>query len=253
MSTSDILQVERTDPVLTGVPWRARLRAQCREFLLRSWTLRQMHKAVYSHEGALKLAAMLDGAEYAAEHMRNAHASSDRDEILLRGVDQAPHDGLFIEFGVWSGRTVNLIAERINATVHGFDAFEAPPKHWEPGYSRTLFHADGRRASVRPNVTLHLGVLRDTLPGFITKFEEPVALLHINCYLYSSTQLILHHLANHIRPGTVIVFGQYFNYPGWRNHAYRAFQEFVEERSLGYRYLSYNTVGWNVAVQINRQ
>jgi hypothetical protein len=152
--------------------------------------MRQMHKGVYSQEGALKLAAMLDGAEYAAERMRGAHASSDKDEILLRALEQASHNGLFLEFGVWSGRTNNLIAERVNATVHGFDSFQGLPEDWQPGYRRGRFHTNGRLPSVRPNVTLHVGWFHATLPTFTAKYDGPIAFLHVDCDLYSSTKTI---------------------------------------------------------------
>jgi methyltransferase family protein len=250
MSSSDLLQIDKPDAPLLGVRRRTRLRAQLRELLLRSWILRQIHKGVYSHEGALKLGAMLDGAEYAAEHMRGAHASTDKDEILLRALEHAPHDGLFLEFGVWSGRTINLIAERVNATVHGFDSFQGLPEDWQPGYRRGSFHTNGRLPSVRPNVTLHVGWFHETLPSFIAEHCEPIAFLHVDCDLYSSTKTVFQYLADRLRPGSVIVFDEYFNYPGWRNHEYRAFQEVVEEHSLRYSYLGYNTVEWNVAVQI---
>jgi len=209
-----------------------------------------MHKGIYTHEGALRLAAVLDGAEYAAEHMRGALASSDKDEILLRGIDHAPHDGLFLEFGVWSGRTINLIAERVNTIVHGFDSFQGLPEDWQPGYHRGSFDTHGRVPYVRPNVMLHTGWFHETLPEFITKCDTSIAFLHIDCDLYSSTKTVLEYLGDRLRPGSVIVFDEYFNYPGWRNHEYRAFQELQQERSLQYRYLAYNTAEWNVAVQI---
>ncbi len=57
-------------------------------------------------------------------------------------------------------------------------------------------------------------------------------------------------LADGFGPGTVILFDEHFNYPGWRDHEYKAFQEFVASRSLRCRYLAYNTSEWNVAVKI---
>jgi len=49
----------------------------------------------------------------------------------------------------------------------------------------------------------------------------------------------------------VLQFDEYFNYPGWEHHEYKAFQELVEERKLGYKYLGY-TASWAVAVKITR-
>jgi hypothetical protein len=72
----------------------------------------------------------------------------------------------------------------------------------------------------------------------------------VDCDLYSSTKTIFDHLGERLRPGSVIVFDEYFNYVGWREHEYRAFQECVHARSLRYRYVAYNTREYNVAVQI---
>jgi hypothetical protein len=53
-----------------------------------------------------------------------------------------------------------------------------------------------------------------------------------------------------IGPGTVIVFDEYFNYPGWRQHEYKAFQEFIAESGLTYRYLGFAAEKGHVAVII---
>ena len=37
----------------------------------------------------------------------------------------------------------------------------------------------------------------------------------------------------------MIVFDEYFNYPNWRNHEYKAWQEFVSEAGLDYEYLAF--------------
>ena len=40
-------------------------------------------------------------------------------------------------------------------------------------------------------------------------------------------------------PGTVILFDEYFNYPNWEAHEYKAFQEFVAAKAIAYRYLAF--------------
>ena len=40
--------------------------------------------------------------------------------------------------------------------------------------------------------------------------------------------------------GTVIIFNEYFNYPNWRNHEYKAFQEFVKENNVKYDYICFS-------------
>jgi hypothetical protein len=43
--------------------------------------------------------------------------------------------------------------------------------------------------------------------------------------------------------------GHYLNYPNWERHEYRAFQEFVRERAVGYSYLGF--ARQQVAVRID--
>ena len=37
----------------------------------------------------------------------------------------------------------------------------------------------------------------------------------------------------------MIVFDEYFNYPGWERHEFRAWQEFVADKQVAYAYLGY--------------
>jgi hypothetical protein len=53
-----------------------------------------------------------------------------------------------------------------------------------------------------------------------------------------------------IKSGTVIVFDEYFNYPGWQGGAFKAFKEFIAYSGLSYEYLTYNRLHEQVAVQI---
>ena len=249
MSTLSVVTTGTLEPVELAAPSKLKLRRRIRKRLA-SWAMRVLHRELYSHESALRLAAMAEGAEYAAQHMRDAVPFSDEHEVLLAGVNLAPRNGLFLEVGVWSGQTINLTAGRVDKTVHGFDSFEGLPEDWRDDYKKGAFHMRGKLPSVRPNVRLHVGWFKDTLPKFIAEHEGSIAFLHVDCDLYSSTKTVFEFLGTRLRTGSVIVFDEYFNYPGWRKHEYLAFQEIVRERSLRYRYLAYNAAGTNVAVQI---
>jgi len=37
----------------------------------------------------------------------------------------------------------------------------------------------------------------------------------------------------------VIVFDEYFNYPNWERHEFKAWQEFVTRHALTYQYLAF--------------
>ena len=74
--------------------------------------------------------------------------------------------------------------------------------------------------------------------------------MHIDCDLYESTRYVLAQLADRIVPGTVIVFDEYINFPGWQKDEYRAFREFTETTGKCYRYLGQVPSHQQVAVVI---
>lgn len=47
-------------------------------------------------------------------------------------------------------------------------------------------------------------------------------------------------LADPIVPGAIILSDEYFNYPNWEQHEFRAFQEFVTDRAVRYRYIGFS-------------
>lgn len=175
---------------------------------------------------------------------------------MLRAMCQSIRDSiddskkLFLEFGVFSGATINLIAEVIdNQTIYGFDSFEGLPEAWRTNYDRKKFDRHGNLPTVRENVQLVQGYFDESLPRFLAEHQEPCAFIHIDCDLYSSTKTIFDILNGRIVPGTVIIFDEYFNYPGWREGEFRAFKEFVESNQIKFDYIGY-TNHEQVAVRI---
>lgn len=204
-------------------------------------------------EGAARILALAQSQAYAAENMKGALQATDKDvvrEAALAAIS-LPH-GLNMEFGVWSGKTINRFADALGPSriVHGFDSFEGLPEDWFGEFGKGRFDTQGKLPAVRPNVVLHKGWFDETLPDFVARNPGPVAFLHVDCDLYSSTKTIFRYLGDRIVTGTVIVFDEYFNYPGWQEHEHKAFQEFVKERSLSYRWLAFNSVEWNAALVI---
>jgi len=166
-------------------------------------------------------------------------------------MEKAPltNDKLICEFGVYSGYTINHIASLTEQTVYGFDSFEGLPERWRDGFGKGHFKVTAL-PKVLPNVVLIKGWFDETLPEFIKDHDESMAFLHVDCDLYSSARTIFEVLELRIRPGGVIVFDEYFNYPGWEEGEFKAFHEFLKRTGLGYEYISYNRLGEQVAVKI---
>jgi hypothetical protein len=194
------------------------------------------------------LKAAFEAAEFYEEHLIKAKAFTDTLEMIEDGVKLANPDGLFLEFGVAAGRSIRRIAAHAKQ-VYGFDSFEGLPEDWYEGYGKGHF-AQPKLPEVPANVGLIKGWFEDTLPGFLEQHPGPVSFLNIDCDLYSSTRFVLNALADRIGPGCVIQFDEYFNYPGWRQHEHKAFNELVEERGLKYRFHSFLRIHQAVCVVI---
>lgn len=158
--------------------------------------------------------------------------------------------GLVCEFGVFQGESINYLAERLPHTeIYGFDSFEGLPEDWRAEVKTGHFRVE-KLPAVRNNVRLVRGWFDKTIPEFLEKHPEPAAYLHIDSDLYSSAKTILDLFAPRFRPGTVIIFDEYFNYPGWKQGEYRAFEEFVAARGMRFEYVGYAATDEQVAVVI---
>lgn len=184
------------------------------------------------------LQASWDSSVYYQERMLACEVARDDLHLLEHAVSRRTVDGTVLEFGVASGRTINHLAALLpDETIHGFDWFQGLPETWRAGFGTGAF-AQAGVPQVRANVELIHGLFEATLEGFVLSSRRPVSLLHVDCDLYSSTVTIFRALRDYIVPGTVIVFDEYFNYTGWRQHEWKAFQEFVAASGRRYEYLA---------------
>ena len=97
-----------------------------------------------------------------------------------------------LEFGIYQGRTVDFIAERLppGQVVFGFDLFAGLPENWRPGFGKGTFAA--AIPEVCPNVRLVAGLFENTLPPFLAAHAgRPVAFIHVDCGLYTSARTVL--------------------------------------------------------------
>jgi hypothetical protein len=200
-----------------------------------------------------RLAAAIDCHRYASQKMVGVPRFPQSKDLLSFACENITVDGPSLEFGVWSGNSVNLIASLLpSSKVYGFDSFEGLPEAW---FGKTdgigMFSRNGELPEVRENVELVVGWFDHVLAPFLDAHEfEKIALLHVDCDLYSSTQTVFGYLHEKIVPGTIIVFDEYFNYPTWQRHEYAAFQEYVTYRQVKYEYFGLVPGDQQVAVRI---
>jgi hypothetical protein len=207
------------------------------------WDFPRMHPA-----REMKKLALEESVRYVQRCMRTAVGMASSREVLTSALRQVSAPGHYLEFGVYKGGSIRFIAKHVgpSQTVHGFDSFRGLQESWS-GDSFS-FDLDGHPPKVPDNVTLHQGFFADTLPGWLERNPGPAAFIHIDCDLYEPTRCAFEYLEDRIVPGTIIVFDEYFNYPNWQVHEFRAFSELVQRCHVQYEYLSY--ARFQVAVKI---
>lgn len=194
--------------------------------------------------------ALGESVDYIRGNMKTAIGVYTPRQVLDIAFRRVPDNGHFLEFGVYRGGTIRYIAQRYREkTIHGFDSFEGLPEGWA-GYNmdKGTFSLAGKLPKVPKNVKLHPGWFNDTLPIWLNANPGPLAFVHIDCDLYVSTKAVFDLIAPRIQAGTIIVFDEYLGYPNWRDHEFKAFQEFVTRHQVRYEYLAYARI--QTAVQI---
>lgn len=142
-----------------------------------------------------------------------AHAS--RGELVDRALASVTVDGLFLEFGVMSGRKLNIIVPNRRKRSRGaFDSFSPTAVEWK---SRNTTKA---------------------------------AFFHLDCSTYATTRRAFFELGVKIIAGTVIVHDDFFNFDGWETESLRAWSDFVTSRRLRYKYIGHVVDDHMIALKV---
>ena len=158
---------------------------------------------------------------------------------LLNAISNITLKGYFLEFGVFQGKTINFVAERISndQLIYGFDSWQGIPDDWHISQSlmdpeksimfkKGSWSANGSLPNVKPNVRLISGLFEESLPNFCQEhFTENniTSYLHVDCDLYSSTKTVFDFIGRTLASGSVIVFDEYHA----TGHEDRAFKEWL--------------------------
>lgn len=171
--------------------------------------------------------------------------------------DLVPKDGIWIEFGTYTGNSINKIATYTTDTVYGFDSFYGLPDawvgrvdengkfHWPVG----TFTLNGdSNINILQNVKLIKGWFKDTIPGFLKEINKPISFIHIDSDIYSSAVDIFENCYRHIKDGCIIVFDELLGYPNFHEHEWRAWWEFVEKYNIEFEWIGHNPSGIDICL-----
>lgn len=200
----------------------------------------------------LKMAAIIAGletAEYYSKRALMAQPFDSKFSLMEHAVKSATLDGQVLEFGVGGGESLRRLAALVDHAV-GFDSFEGLPEDWRWGWGKGSF-AQSELPALPSNVSLEIGVFDESLPRYRAKAGSgPARFIHVDCDLYSSARTVFDTLGDWVTGGTIILFDEYWNYPGWKEHEHKAFQEFIERTGKRYDYIGFVPNGVQVAVHI---
>lgn len=158
--------------------------------------------------------------------------------------------GDFAQFGVFEGFTARLIAMQMNDTrpFHLFDSFEGLPEAWAGQWDKGAFDLKGKPPALDfDNMVIHKGWFSDTVAPWVETLTQPLAFLHLDADLYSSTIDVLFAANKVIVPGTILLFDEYIM--NGQDDEHRALLDWAEKYDRQFEYL-WRTRWMQVAVRV---
>lgn len=190
------------------------------------------------HAQLIRKEELLDGINCSEDGMRcDAKTRSRILDVVQRSIGEV--EGDIFEFGVAAGESFLEFLKRCpDRQVYGFDSFEGLPEAWWTRPKGT-FSSPPPRVS-NPNGHLVKGWYDESVPQFFSGWSGRIAILHIDCDLYSSTVVALKYALEHCGLGTVVIFDEFYNYPGFELHEWRAWREAQAVRSISVACIAYD-------------
>jgi hypothetical protein len=196
------------------------------------------------------------------EDLRNFELEIDLYEYAVSQIDpDLLKIGQVLEFGTDGARTLHWFSRWLpDKTIYAFDSWQGLPEKFN---NLPAGHFARDIPPVPSNCKLVQGWFGERPPQdkssipeftaqtFVNANKEPIALLHLDADLYSSTKTVLDVFADQIVPGTVILFNEYWNHPTWKKHEYKAWKEHVAKYNVKYEYIGYVSKHQEVAIKIN--
>jgi hypothetical protein len=185
------------------------------------------------------------------QHYTKKTSDSDLPKYLKYCVDHSviSDELLFIEFGVFTGNTFQMIRSNLpdNIKLYGFDTFIGLPEDWMIDDKNILYPKGTFALNYIPNNQINtefiVGEVQNTIDNFLTTKTQNISLVHFDMDLYNPTFFVLEKIKDKIFNGTILIFDDFYNMPGWENHSFKALLDFINTHNINFEPLA--TVGWN--------
>jgi len=208
-----------------------------------------------STSSAIQL-AIQSGAEYAkmTDDQRNGGSGRDileslsvhekaverpRKGAVAAAVGEVTADGDFAQFGVYRGNTARIIESLMTGDrkLHLFDSFEGLPEDWTKVKRKGAFRLSAEDIPIfdSPRVVMHKGWFKDSVPVWGQEATRPLAFIHMDADLYSSTTEALFNIDHLIPKDAIILFDEYVM--GHTEDEHRALLDWASKFNREYQYL----------------
>ena len=150
---------------------------------------------------------------------------------------------LFLEFGVYKGDSINLFGNFLlqhGKEIYGFDSFEGLEEEWNMNDYNPIgrFSLNKKSPKVLKNVTLIKGKVQNTLEDFLKdKKDKKIIFAHMDMDTYTPTKYAINKIKPFLQKGSVILFDEFYGFPNWQLHEYKAFTEAFDEKE--YKYIAF--------------
>ena len=195
-------------------------------------------KNCYQHFKKFLKTAVLLNSEKIRSHAINLAKENDKDS-----------NNFYLEFGVFSGTSINFFSENINKNIYGFDSFEGLKEDWlGTSVIKGTFDLKKKIPKLNSNVVPISGWIQDTLPKFLDENKPKINFVHMDVDTYESSKFVLENIKPFLIKGAIILFDELYNFEGWDVGEYKALTETFEEKE--YSFISFSTDTSQAAIKI---
>ena len=173
----------------------------------------------------------IESANFIRSNFSQALLFDQLEDIHNYIITQLDAEGLLLEFGVYSARSIKRFSKQIvnlndKRIIYGFDSFQGIEEDWHrfPAKLKSSFKIAPPK--VPSNVKLVIGKVQETFENFLNQHQnEKIAFMHLDMDTYTPTKFVLEKARNFFDTGTIILFDELYGYPNWQQHEYLALTE----------------------------
>ena len=155
----------------------------------------------------------------------------------------------YIEFGVFSGTSINFFSKNLNKEIYGFDSFEGLKEDWVgTSVTKGTFDLKKKIPKLESNVVPIAGWIQDTLPTFLNEKNPKINFVHMDVDTYESSKFVLEKIKPNLVKGAIILFDELYNFEGWDVGEYKALTEVFREDE--YKFVSFSIDTSQAAIKI---